>query len=648
MSTVSGHSLAKYYGAQEVFAAIDLDIARDDKIGLVGPNGAGKTTLLRIILGHDEPSEGEVHRARRLRVGYLPQNPEFPSEQTLYREMLTVFDDLCRQERALLAMAEEMSRASDTQELVERYARAEQRFELAGGYEYENRIRRVLGGLGFANEAHDWPISILSGGQITRALLAKLLLQEPQLLVLDEPTNYLDLAALEWVESYLQEWSHGLLVASHDRYFLDRVVSRIWELDHGSLETYRGNYSHYVQQREHRRLTRERAYEKQQAFIAKTEDFIRRYKAGQRSKQAQGRETRLARMERLERPQENRQINLSLASGGRSGNDVLMSEGIRIGYRAKPGAGEAQDADQGEYLLFETGELLVQRGQAVALLGANGCGKTTFLRTILGEVEPLAGRIRLGASLQVSYLPQTQEWLDEDRTVLEHITDTDRLSVAEARNFLARFLFTGDEVHKLSTDLSGGERSRLALALLTLEGANLLLLDEPTTHLDVGSQEILQDVLTGFEGTILFVTHDRYLINALATDVWVVEDGRLRQFEGNYSDYLQALEQEREEAADHGDGQGPTAEEVRRRQQRQERRAARRHQEHIEHLEAEIAHLETELETLPALIDRASAAQDLERVQALGQEYQELHEVLSERLHEWESCVTMVRGGEVR
>jgi ATP-binding cassette subfamily F protein 3 len=586
MSILTAQQLGKYYGAQDVFSDLEFSIARGDKVGLVGPNGVGKTTLLRIILGLEEPSAGVMQRARGLRIGYLPQQPHFPSEQTLYAEMLSVFGELCRQHEALLSLADEMAAAPDPGELMERYAALEHRFDLAGGYEYENRVRRVLAGLGFASEVDDWPIAMLSGGQVTRALLAKLLLQDPDLLILDEPTNYLDLQALEWFETYLQEWPNSILVVSHDRYFLDHVVSRIWDLNHGRLEQYRGNYRSYVVQRQARRERQWRDYEEQQAQIAETEDFIRRYKAGQRSKQARGRETRLERLERVAPPPTDQKIHLRISTSLRSGDNVLMSEGALIGYPGKPDAATgAERDDDGPFNLFYTGEFLMQRGQRVALLGPNGSGKTSFLRTVLGQIDPLAGDVRLGASVRIGYLPQKQDWLDPEKTILEQLLDMSDLDIPEARHLLARFLFTGDDIYKLISTLSGGELSRVALAILTIRGANFLLLDEPTTHLDVDSQEILQDVLQQFGGTIIFVSHDRYLVDALATHVWVIDRNRMRQLKGNYTAFLGVLEQERQERLEGIRGAPASEAELRRRQDRERQRVERKRASEVENLE---------------------------------------------------------------
>ncbi|MFP3897072.1 MAG: ABC-F family ATP-binding cassette domain-containing protein [Anaerolineales bacterium] len=644
MAILSGERLTKYYGAQDVFVGLDFSIARGDKIALVGPNGAGKTSLLEIIVGVTVPDEGEVHHAHNLRMGYLPQQAEFPSEQTLYEEMLDVFAHVQKMEKRLQELAEEMAVHPGSQRLVERYARVEQRFEQAGGHGYRVKIERVLTGLGFTEEMYHWPIAVLSGGQVTRALLAKLLLREPELFVLDEPTNYLDLEALEWLESYLIEWPHTLLLVSHDRYLLDKVASRVWELNHGRLEFYRGNYSHYMRQRRERRERWRREYEEQQEFIARTEAFIRRYKAGQRSREAQGREKRLERLERIEPPPSSKQMNLRLSTSLRSGDRVLMSDGAAIGYADRPGKGRGTDEALEEHVLFDTGEFLIRRGDRVALLGSNGSGKTTFLRTVLEQQCPLSGEIEIGASVRLGYLPQGDGWLDEKKSVLQQVLDNSDLTVGEARSLLGRFLFSGDDVFKETGDLSGGEFARLSLALLSLDDPNFLLLDEPTTHLDVASQEILQGVLQDFEGTILFVSHDRYLIDALATHVWSIRDGEMIGVEGNYSDWVR--ERRRLERIE-------DAVETRERRKRDDQayqqarreRAVRQKSERLTAVEEEIHRCERRLEEIQHLIDVASAEQDMERVHTLSLEYQKAQDSLAEYMEEWERLAQMVAEG---
>jgi ATP-binding cassette subfamily F protein 3 len=615
MSIVTAKELAKSYGAQDVFWGVSLQIAKGDKIALVGPNGTGKTTLLRILAGLETPTAGRVHRARNLRIGYLPQEAELPSQRTLYDEMLTVFADLQAQQAELRHLEQQMADAVLREEAIERYGEALQAFELAGGYRYESEIKMVLAGLGFPEGEQHQPLSILSGGQKTRALLAKLLLSEPDLLLLDEPTNHLDLAATQWLEEYLANWKGSLVVVAHDRYFLDEVVGKVWELAFGRLEDYPGNYSRYSMLRAERLERRLTEYEAQQKYTAKTEDFIRRYKAGQRTKEAQGRQKRLDRMPRLERPREAKKISLSIKTDLRGADRVLVTEDLAIGYQLS-GA------------LFTCPDLCLRRGQRTALLGPNGSGKTTFLKTILGEVPPLAGLIQIGENVKSGYLAQAHEGLDTENTVLNEILEGHNLPLEKARGFLGRFLFSGDDVFKPVGDLSGGERSRLALAKLTLEGANFLLLDEPTNHLDIASQEILEEVLANFDGTILLVSHDRYLINALATQVWVIKDGELRAYDGNYSDY----EEQRSRGA--RKQRSKEAREQRSKEAKGRRQEAKGKEQAAE-LEEDIAILEARLAVLSEELVMASAAQDVESLRELGLEYQRVDEELQQLLAQW-------------
>lgn len=624
MSILTASRLAKSYGAQDVFWDVSVQIARGDKIGLVGPNGEGKTTLLRILAGLEEPSAGTVHRARGLRVGYLPQIVELDGERTVYEEMLTAFAELRAQEDELRRLEEAMGAPARREEAMRRYDDLLTRFELAGGYTYETRIRQVLAGLGFSAEEWAQPLGQLSGGQKTRALLARLILEDPDLLLLDEPTNHLDLSALEWLENHLIQWPGSLVVVAHDRRFLDKVVGRIWDLGFGRLEKYVGNYSRYTELRAERMARRQAEYEAQQEYIAKTEAFIQRYKAGQRSKEARGRQKRLARLERIERPREARTINLRLQADGRSGNLVLTSDGVTIGY----------DPQQP---LFTCPKLVLLRGQRAALIGPNGAGKTTFLKTVLGHIPPLDGEIRLGASVKIGYMAQTHESLAPENTVLDEILKVKNLPLEKARTFLGRFLFLGDDVFKRVGDLSGGERSRVVLAKLTLQEPNFLLLDEPTTHLDLPSQEVLQDVLVNFPGTILLVSHDRYLIDALATQVWVLENGRLRVYPGDYGEYLLQREAESQRAAEKA-AQTRARTQTQQRQKDQERarqREAQRRARRIAQLEEEIAALENRLQELSRELTLASHTQALDRVRALGVEYEQVEAELNRRMAEW-------------
>ena len=533
MPIVSIIQVSKSYGAERIFDSVSFQINENDHIGLVGPNGAGKSTLLNILARREEPDQGSIALSRNTRIGYLPQVVDFHPENTLREEMLTVFAEVHSWEDELneLALALASPTAQENiglhEQLLERYADLQVRFEHAGGYTYENRVDQVLDGLGFTREQQQSPVFQLSGGQQTRAALGKLLLQEPDLLLLDEPTNHLDLKALEWLETYLINWKGAMVVVAHDRYFLDKVVSRTIEMAFGHIEEYPGNYTKYLRLREERMERRLREYEAQQAHIAHTEEFIRRYKAGQRSREARGRQKLLDRLERVERPQDFPEMHFEFTPVVDSGQVVISTQKLVAGYI---------DGKQRTELV-RVADLELLRGDCVGLLGPNGSGKTTLLRTIIGELPPLSGQVHLGHNVRIGYYSQTHAGLNADRSIIDEIRQASVLSEEGARTFLGRFLFSGDDVFKPISALSGGERSRVALAKLTLQGSNFLILDEPTNHLDLPSRQFLEEVLGEFEGTLLFVSHDRYFIDKLATFVWVIEDGVLIPYMGNYTEY---------------------------------------------------------------------------------------------------------------
>ncbi len=670
MAILNASNLSQSFGAVDVFANISGSIPNDGKIGLVGPNGVGKTSLLLILAGLATPSGGSVHRARNSRLGYLPQESASAfvgQTHTVYDEMLTLFTGLREQEEKLRQMEKTMAGGDTSEELFTLYGAALERFEQAGGYSYEVRIRQTLTGLGFDDETRYLPLAYLSGGQKTRALLARLLLEQPDLLILDEPTNHLDIEAVEWLESALKAWPGALLVVSHDRYFLDNVVNRIWEMNRAGIEVYRGNYSHYVQQRQERWERRQKEFTAFQERMEKEMDYIRRNIAGQNTLQAQGKLKRITRelkafhagglpavqdknwsqtvqhldiaagewdvaeateaLRTLPLPQ-NRppQLNLRLTTTQRSGELVLRSEGLVVGY---PGN-----------LLFRAVDIELRRQEVAALIGPNGTGKTTLLRTILGELPPLSGQIRLGASLKVGYFAQAHERLDLQNTVLDELIRHHPLPLSEARNHLARYLLRGEDVYKLVSMLSGGERGRLALAVLALEGANFLLLDEPTNHLDIPAQEVLQEVLENFDGTILLVSHDRYLVNRLATQIWNLADGCLQVFRGPYQEFV-AQRDAASEAAREASRLAVQAQATRveRAGPGLSKNARQQREKALAELEGQITTLESQVAHLVDALQAASIVQDFDKIQNLSIEYSETQHRLERLMQEWEDFV---------
>jgi ATP-binding cassette subfamily F protein 3 len=569
MSLLSASGLGLTFGHRDIFSDIHLELPADARVGLVGPNGVGKTSLFRIVAGLQPPSAGHVHLARGTRIGYLAQEAveAFAGhEHSVHDEMLTVFALLRAQEDELRAMEDRMAAGDHSTDLLERYGAAQESFERAGGYDYDVRIRQTLDGLGFAEDQWTMAMSHLSGGQKTRALLARLLLEQPSLLILDEPTNHLDVQAIEWLERALRGWPGALLIASHDRFFLDRVVDRIWEMSSHHIETYRGNYSAYVQQRQERWERNQKVYESEMERLRAELELIRRYHAWRKFDEAWGKLKRLSRElmaierwgllgiqgkawsemgvhrvkmmtieeahDRIKRikppPGRPPRLHVRLRPAGRSGQIVLRTRDLQVGYGNTP--------------LFAADDIHLERLERVALIGPNGSGKTTFLRTLVGDVPPVSGTVSLGASLSIGYFAQAHDALDRDNTVLDELLRHRNLPLPEARNYLAQYLFRGDDVYKKVGALSGGERGRLALAVLTLEGVNLLLLDEPTNHLDIPAREVLQEGLERFDGTIILVSHDRYLVSELATQIWELQDARLHVFDGTYAQLLESRE----------------------------------------------------------------------------------------------------------
>jgi len=623
MSLITAARLSKSFGPDDIFSDISLAIPHGARIGLVGANGVGKTTLLRLLVGEEAPSSGEVNRARNSKVGYLPQEARLDAPHTVWQECLNALHHLTRMQTDLREMETALEQGGANEELLARYGALQSRFDHLGGYTYETAIERTLTGLGFGRDEFQKPIRMLSGGQRTRALLARLLLSDPDVLLLDEPTNHLDIQAIEWLENYLKSWQGAAVLVSHDRYFLDQVATLIWEMT-PALEEYRGNYSAYLLQREERYERQLKEYEAQREFIAREEDYIRRNIAGQNTRQAQGRRKRLERLledARLAPPQRSRRIHFNIQAVQRSGDLVVRTYGLRVGY-----------ADDGR-VLIQVPDLVLQRGECAAVMGPNGAGKTTFLKTLLGELAPLSGEVAIGASVQVGYFAQAHEGLHPSWTLLREIQHAaPHLMEGEARDYLAKFLFSGDDVFKEVSVLSGGERGRLAMACLSLQGANLLLLDEPTNHLDLPSQEILQRILAEFCGTVLLITHDRYLVDAVATQVWDVrpEDRSLLIFEGNYSQFRSRQMEEGSTAVEL-----PKEEKTKTPGQSRSSAAKRLNPRLLRELEARISALEEELAEVGAKLEKPLEA--AESVADLGSQYMSVKSRLDAEWEKWDA-----------
>ncbi len=651
MTVLSGFGLGKWYGADKIFDGLQFMVNRSDKIALVGVNGAGKSTLLKMIAGIEDPTSGTISRANGLRISYLAQETRFDGNLTLYAAAEQAFDHLKEMEQEMRLLEEQMADTDhpDWEERMERYGDLQARFEHAGGYHTENQIERTLEGLSFGPEHFEERLSTFSGGQKTRAALAVTLLQDPDVLLLDEPTNHLDLQALQWLEGFLQDWPGTLLVISHDRYFLDRVTRRTWDMEFGKLNDYPGAYTKFMQLKVERLELLQKQYNAEREFVLKTEEFIRRFKAGQRSKQATGREKRLNRfkagyfstsgqgwVQALDAPQSHKHLKLSLDTNLRSGELTLtLSDGMTVGYQTP----------EGDKVLVRTPPLELRRGERVALIGPNGAGKTTLLRTIVGALPSLKGRASLGVGVKIGYYAQTHDHLILTNPILEEVHRIKPLEPTERiRTLLGRFLFSNDDVYKLVGDLSGGERSRVALAQLMLQAPNLLLLDEPTNHLDIAAREALESVLLEFPGAILFVSHDRYFVDALADNLWVVEDGGVREFEGNYSGYIGVRAEEevakrRALAAPTPSKAAPAPSKAEpvvapKRGQGQDK-AERERQKRLNAVEREVQTLEAKKQQLDQALLTASAARNVAEITRLGAAYTAIEAELATKYDLW-------------
>lgn len=640
MGTLKVNGLSKSFGIDELFRDVRFEVARGDKVGFVGPNGAGKTTLMRCLMGQEEYDGGTIQLDPADTIGYVEQQAEFLGK-TLYDELEDGFRDVLELGRKKEELEKVIGETHD-QEMIEAYGRVADRFEQLGGYDYESRIRKIAYGLGFSDEDFKKNVDHFSGGQRTRISLAKALLREPDFLFLDEPTNHLDIGMIEWLEKFLQDYPGGVLIISHDRFFLDRVATRILEIENKAVTSYEGNYTYYMKVKADRRAALKSAYEKQQEHIKKTEEYIRRYKAGIKSKQARGRQSQLNRLERIVLPPESATFNyFALNAPPECAQRVLELEDVSFSF--------------GKHKIFENVEMLIRKGDGVALVGPNGAGKTTLLRLIVGELESPTGEIRVGSRVKIGYFSQQHEGLNPENTVLDEITYEFGLSEEQARSYLGAFLFRGDDVFRRIGELSGGEQSRVAFLKLMLTGANFLVLDEPTNHLDIPAKEAVEEALMAYPGTFLAVSHDRYFLDKVANCTIELADGQLTEYEGNYSYYRMkkaVMEEEAKEAQEsqskqknataHTEKKSPeekaAAEDSKEKALKGSIRSMSdsKREEMIQRCEAEIAMAEAELKGLEFQMNDPALQSDPEKSLAIAEEYAAKEKEIEERYAKWE------------
>ncbi|MDN5031994.1 ABC-F family ATP-binding cassette domain-containing protein [Streptococcus sp. SP8] len=611
MIILQANKIERSFAGEVLFDNISLQVDERDRIALVGKNGAGKSTLLKILVGEEEPTSGEINKKRDLSLSYLAQDSRFESSNTIYDEMLHVFDDLRKTEKTLRQMELEMGEktGADLEKLMQDYDRLSEEFRQAGGFTYEADIRAILNGFKFDESMWQMKIEELSGGQNTRLALAKMLLEKPNLLVLDEPTNHLDIETIAWLENYLVNYSGALLIVSHDRYFLDKVATITLDLTKHSLDRYVGNYSSFVEQKEQKLLTEAKNYEKQQKEIAALEDFVNRNLVrASTTKRAQSRRKQLEKMERLDKPEAGtKSAHMTFHSDKTSGNVVLTVEEAAVGYD--------------DQILSEPINLDIRKMNAVAIVGPNGIGKSTLIKSIVGQIPFIKGEARFGANVEVGYYDQTQSKLTPHNSVLDELWNDFKLTPeVEIRNRLGAFLFSGDDVKKTVGMLSGGERARLLLAKLSMENNNFLILDEPTNHLDIDSKEVLENALIDFDGTLLFVSHDRYFINRVATQVLELSEEGSTLYLGDYDYYLEKkAELEALAAAQAESVPASSSEEVTSNDyhlQKQNQKELRKITRRIEQLEAEMEELDQKIQDITETMHSTNDAADLVQLQS--------------------------------
>jgi ATP-binding cassette, subfamily F, member 3 len=620
MTLISLRNVSQSFGANLILNDVSWQIEEGRKIGLLGSNGAGKTTLFRIINGEAELDKGEIIRSKHLKIGFLRQEYQLEDDLTLFDEMLKPFSELLKLHDHLRTLEQDMSSVSNPVKLLEQYGRLQIEYESKGGYVYENKIERVLYGLGFKKEDFDKGINILSGGEKNRAALASILLSEPNLLLLDEPTNHLDIEGTEWLEQYLSVFPGTVVLVSHDRYFLDRVIQEVVELENHKINRYVGNFSAYVEQKTERQEKASKEYQAQQEHILRTKDFIRRNIAGQKTKQAQSRRKSLEKLKKLEKPKTKlKKMKMSFNPAERTSRALVWTEKVSKKFD--------------ERALFENVSFSIERYDRLGLIGPNGCGKTTFLRILMGKEKPTSGEVMIGSNLDVGYYDQEHEGLDLESSVLDEVWKANpRLLPAELRSFLGKFLFHGDDVFRQIKSFSGGEQSRVVLAKLILSKPNFLVLDEPTNHLDIASREVLETALMEFGGTLLIVSHDRYFLNKIVSLIYTFEDKGLKEYLGNYSYY----EEKKREKKEKEKKELEIKKEEKKKQTQVKKIKLKVKKRSLYAIEKDISEMEQKIEEIDYLVSTPEVYADWQKLLELNEEKVDLSIKLKKLYAEWE------------
>lgn len=642
MIMLSCNNVSKSFGVETILEDISFSVNEGDKIGIVGVNGTGKTTLFKVITGIFPHDKGDIFTSKNCRLGYLEQNTNFYSEKTIYDEVVSVFSDLIEGEEELRSLehqiaslsAKESSSGDQLKKAMDTYGKKYEEFEKKNGYAYKSEVRGTLKGLGFSDEEMNKPVNVLSGGEKTRVLLAKLLLSKPSLLLLDEPTNHLDADAIEWLEAFLRSYEETIMIISHDRYFLDQSVNRIFEMENKRLTSYNGNYTDYQKQAKINREIRLRQYENQQRDIKKQEESIERLKAYGREKhlkRARSKEKMLDKVDRLDKPQELRKkARFNFVLRHHSGNDVLKAQGLGKSF--------------GDRKLFEGVDFDLYRGEKVALIGPNGVGKSTLFKIIMGDESQDQGEYKLGQGVDIAYFHQEQKSLNLENSIIDEVWDDNpHMTQTEVRNLLGAFLFEGEDVFKSIRSLSGGERARVAILKLILSKSNLLLLDEPTNHLDIDSKEVLEDALKEYEGTLLTISHDRYFLNTVVDRILVLKPNGIEEYLGNYEYYQNKKKEESEKSylAEMEDLPSKTKTQIKeeRRREKELKKNENKAKKLIKDIEVEIELLEKQIGGLDYMLCQEEVYTSPERTREVNQEKSDLEKRLSKLYEKWEQIV---------